>query len=304
MSKDVLVAVDGSPKDGRGIAVGMALAELEDAGVHLVQVIAPVAKSDMRHAQFLGIDPVSASGRIDVEQKLADMAQSLTSEFGRPVFWEIVENADPASELVRLARGRNVRVVVMGTRAARRGELALVGSVADRVMRESPKPVVLVPPGASDVAGRQMTIRRVLVPLDGSALSARAVDYFLALPNVAKLEYVLVRAVDREDYIAALRYLRVAADRFEARGAHAEARVIESTDPATPIAGAARELLVDMIAMSTRGAGGVRRLFLGSVAEEVVHESEFPVLLLTPTMLAEETQPDTRTREADEVHAR
>ena len=287
MSNDILVAVDGSRKDGRGIAIGLALAELADATVHLVRVMVPATGTEMSEARFLGIDPGAASGRIDVEKRLTDTARRLTSERGRAVFWEIVESADPAAELVRLASARDVRAVVMGTRAASRAGLALVGSVADRVMRESPKPVVLVPPRAADIEGREVTIQRVLVPLDGSELSARAVDYLLALPTIANLQYVLVRAVDRENYMAALRYLRVVADRFAARGALAEPRVIESTEPARPIASAARELLVDMIAMSTRGSGGLRRLFLGSVAEGVVHEAEVPVLLLTPTMLAE-----------------
>jgi nucleotide-binding universal stress UspA family protein len=289
MSNEVLVAVDGSRKDGRGTAVGMAVAELVDASVHLVRVIPPASGSEMSQARFLGVDPSATSGRIDVEQSLAEIAQRLTGEFGRPVFWEVVENADPATELARLVRARDARALVMGTRAASRAGLALVGSVADRVMRESPKPVVLVPPRASDMEGKQLTIRRVLVPLDGSPLSARAVEYFVGLAGVAKLQYVLVRAVDREDHISALRYLRAIAERFHARGAHAEVRVIESTEPATPIACAARELLVDMIAMSTRGAGGLRRLFLGSVAEGVVHDADVPVLLLTPTMLAEES---------------
>lgn len=295
MSDEVIVAVDGSPKDGRGIAIGMAIAELVEGSVHLVRVIAPASGRVMSQAEFLGVDPAASSGRVDVEHALARTAQGLTSEFGRSVYWEVVESADPAGELVRLARARDARAVVMGTRAASRAGLALVGSVADRVMRESPTPVVLVPPRAADLEGRHVTLRRLLLPLDGSPLAARTVDFFLALPNVTKLQYVLVRAVGREDYMAALRYLRVTADRFAARGALTETRVIESTEPATPIACAARELLVDMIAMSTRGAGGLRRLVLGSVAEGVVHDADVPVLLLTPTMLAEEPEGESRT---------
>jgi nucleotide-binding universal stress UspA family protein len=41
-----------------------------------------------------------------------------------------------------------------------------------------------------------------------------------------------------------------------------------------------------MIAMSTRGAGGLGRLVLGSVAQGVLRASELPVLLLTPRILA------------------
>ena len=88
--------------------------------------------------------------------------------------------------------------------------------------------------------------------------------------------------------------LRTAESRLEAVAARArahgattiETQVAEGADPAETIAAAVRECLVEMIAMSTRGAGGLRRLVFGSVAEAVVRASEVPVLLLTPATLA------------------
>ena len=65
-----------------------------------------------------------------------------------------------------------------------------------------------------------------------------------------------------------------------------ETQVGVGDDAAEIIAGAVREYLVEMIAMSTRGRGGLRRLVLGSVAEGVVRASEVPVLMLTPATLA------------------
>ena len=68
-----------------------------------------------------------------------------------------------------------------------------------------------------------------------------------------------------------------------------EVQVGEAIDVAAAIVGAVREVLPDFIAMSTRGASGLGRLILGSVAEGVVRSSELPVLLLTPRMLAQTT---------------
>jgi nucleotide-binding universal stress UspA family protein len=63
--------------------------------------------------------------------------------------------------------------------------------------------------------------------------------------------------------------------------------VVEADEPAEAIAATVREALVELIAMSTRGAGGLRRFVLGSVAEGVVRASEVPVMLLTPTDLGQ-----------------
>jgi nucleotide-binding universal stress UspA family protein len=128
----------------------------------------------------------------------------------------------------------------------------------------------------------------VLVPLDGSALSARALDYLLRLPSAAALEYALLEVVARNaDRPAAVRRLEDAARRVQNAGA----QVVDSDggvggEPAPIIAAAVRETLADVVAMSSRGASGVRRFVLGSVAEGVIRSCEVPVLLLTPASLA------------------
>jgi nucleotide-binding universal stress UspA family protein len=193
---------------------------------------------------------------------------------------------------------RDPLVVVMATRAAAPVGRALRGSVADRVMRESPRPVVLVPPGSDDMRGRHVHVGRVLVPLDGSALSSRAVDFLFALPHAARLEYVLLEAVAHGGaWGAADARLDAEARRLRARGAAVvETAVVESAEPAAAIVEAVREALADAIVMSTRGASGARRMVLGSVATEVVRRSEVPVLLLTPACLgaAEGPPPEPR----------
>lgn len=103
------------------------------------------------------------------------------------------------------------------------------------------------------------------------------------------MEYVLVEVV-AEKHRRATAELRLAktATWLRSRGAKGvEVVVLQSTDTATAIVRAVREVLVDAVVMSTRGAGGLGRLILGSVAEQVVRQSELPVMLLTPRMLAQ-----------------
>jgi nucleotide-binding universal stress UspA family protein len=72
-------------------------------------------------------------------------------------------------------------------------------------------------------------------------------------------------------------------ERLRAKALRVEARVITKTRPAEAILEAADRERVDLIAMTTHGEGGLRRLLLGSVAYKVVRGSHVPVLVLRPT---------------------
>ena len=289
MPNSVMVALDGSDKDARAMAVAAALADLAGAGLHLVRVFdTPVASLSAR-AGVLGVAAAARGLREAMRGALAGAADGLAASSGRPVTWEVLDGPDVAGALMRHAGERDARFVVLGTRAAGAAGRTLRGSVADRVMRESPRPVVLVPPGAEFMRGKQLRIGRVLVPLDGSALAAKSVDYLTGLPGARELEYVLLEVVppgdDAERALAEQR-LDAAAARVRAGGvATVEVAVLAASDPSAAITAAVREALVELIAMSTRGAGGLRRMVLGSVAEGVVRTSEVPVMLLTPTDL-------------------
>ncbi len=305
MLNEVMVALDGSEKEGRALPIALALSELAQVGVHLVRVVPATPARVSNQAELIGVDSLAASGGLDVEKQLSETARTLTSQSRRPISWEVVDAADVPTALINVAESRGVSAVVMGTRAATGAGLAIVGSVADRVMRECPKPVVLVPPGAADVSGKPVEIKRILVPLDGSELGERSVDFLLGLSHIDELEFVLVGVVhNRDDVPFVRRRLHVAADRFRGRSAAATPRVILSGNAANAIASAVREFLVDMIAMSTRGEGGLRRLILGSVAEGVVRAAEVPVLLLTPAMLASELARSTSVITTDRVTER
>jgi len=286
MANEVLVALDGSEKDGRAVAAALAVADLVNAHVDLVRVIPRVSDRVLNQAELVGLNRWQGGDRVEVEQQLARQATSLTTTAGRRIDWHVLEGASVSRLLVEAAECPDVQAIVMGTRGPTQVGL-LVGSVADQVMRESPKAVVLVPPGAADLAGRPVRFERLLVPLDGSNLAAHSVDFLLSLPRTHALELVMLEVVASPHEVAtAERRLRDLADRASSASVSAAQHVIVSDNTAKAIAGAVRELFVDMIAMSTRGLGGLRRLVLGSVAQSVVRAAETPILLLTPAMLA------------------
>src|SRR5688572_30443226 len=195
MTTTVLVPLDGSDKDDRALPAAAAVADLAGGDLHLIRVLDTPPESLSPHAGNLGVADVVRDLRSDVERSVRGIADRLTVDTGRPVTTEVAEGPDVAGVLVDRARERGTDLVVMATRAPGALGRALRGSVADRVMRESPRPVVLVPPGADDTRGRQIQLGRVLVPLDGSDLALRTIDHLLALPRASELEYVLLEVI-------------------------------------------------------------------------------------------------------------
>jgi nucleotide-binding universal stress UspA family protein len=116
--------------------------------------------------------------------------------------------------------------------------------------------------------------------------SLTVVDHLLALPNARELDLLLLQVVppepDHGPARKAEQALTALVERVRETGLTAEARVVEARDPAGVIVGTIRQDLVDFIAMTTRGAGGLARTMLGSVATAVVRASEVPVFLVTP----------------------
>jgi universal stress protein A len=142
----------------------------------------------------------------------------------------------------------------------------------------------------------KVKIERVLVPLDFSRASLKAIDYALALGSRfgAKLRFVhvldydyppptlaMMGAVipDAESGQNAKRRLKDIAKKY-AIDLPAENLNVVTGRAYHEICKLACQLEVDLIAISTRGHTGLKHLFLGSTAERVVQHATCPVLVV------------------------
>jgi nucleotide-binding universal stress UspA family protein len=286
LTATVLVALDGSDKDERAFPVAVRLAHLADGAVHLLRVL----DSSVENRSTDGGEPempgAPAAPRDQAGQGLREAAERLTPLVRRAVTWEVTDGQNIARVLLARTEEMNADFVVMATRAPGPVGRAIRGSVADQIVREGTRPVILVPPGADFLSGKQVHLRRGLVPLDGSAAAVSVLTHLLGLTRVNELEFLLLEVVppspNHGDAVRAEQRLTELTERLRARGVAAEVRIVEAGDPAAVIIDAVRQELVDFIAMTTRGASGLQRLVLGSVATEVVRKSEVCVFLVTP----------------------
>ena len=138
--------------------------------------------------------------------------------------------------------------------------------------------------------------KRVLIPLDGSALAEQALPHAIALAKHCQAELILLRVVEpfphargmslanlertrEQTHTWALEYLeRLAAD-VQQEGVSAQKTTVEGR-PHSVIAEYAETNQVDLIVMSTLGQSGLSRWLMGSVADRVVRGATVPVLLV------------------------
>lgn len=140
--------------------------------------------------------------------------------------------------------------------------------------------------------------RSILVPLDGSGLAEQALPFALAIAERgrSKIKLVLVHEPpttilgpeDAELYarveVAALRaereYLKGVIQRFRGGTAQALSSAVLKGKVAGTLARYASETRADLVVMTTHGRGGIRRVWLGSVADQLVRTLEVPILLV------------------------
>jgi nucleotide-binding universal stress UspA family protein len=142
--------------------------------------------------------------------------------------------------------------------------------------------------------------QRILVPIDGSATSERALQEAIKLA-AGKAQFRLVHVIeevyplDAEAYTfidyAALqeavnktgeRTLAQAAEKVRRSGMTAETALLDVPGErvASVIDGEALNWAADLIVIGTHGRSGLSRLLLGSVAEGVARGASVPVLLV------------------------
>ncbi len=151
--KKILIATDGSEHTEKAITHAIELAKLTGAGLHAVYVISIVSphaaleiKSDSGTGSYEAID-ASIEGLKNILRHEGDKAikyiEELANTEGVDVTKWILEG-QPAKEILKLAEEESVDIIVMGTLGRSGIEKFLLGSVADKVVRGSRIPVLVV----------------------------------------------------------------------------------------------------------------------------------------------------------------
>jgi len=133
--KNILVATDFGEASDAALAYGRALAKAFGATLHVIHI-----------ADNLFLRPVVGDPRSLEEAALRRIHARLTDEDRRALRARVVvESSDgPADAIVRYAAASDVDLIITGTHGRRGVVHALVGSVAEEIVRTAACPVLTV----------------------------------------------------------------------------------------------------------------------------------------------------------------
>ncbi|MBN9393567.1 MAG: universal stress protein [Chloroflexi bacterium] len=146
-----------------------------------------------------------------------------------------------------------------------------------------------------------MSDRKIVVPLDGSALAEQALPYGVALARREELNLLLLRVEPESEATSktigsitqgeALNYLELVRKEISQDGLpnrlpfdRIETQVIGGRS-AHELGAILNGLEVSQVVMTTHGRTGLSRFFLGSIAREAVEQLQAPVILIRPRAL-------------------
>jgi nucleotide-binding universal stress UspA family protein len=142
------------------------------------------------------------------------------------------------------------------------------------------------------------SVKKVVVPLDGSALSERALPYGVALARLEQVNLLLLRIEPEDETTSkvvgaiaqaeALNYLELVRKEISQEGLpnrlpfeQIEIQVVGGRSP-HELGAIINELEVSQVVMTTHGRTGLSRFFMGSIAREAVEQLQVPVILIRP----------------------
>jgi nucleotide-binding universal stress UspA family protein len=207
---------------------------------------------------------------------------------------QLVDEADPAEGILRTVSSTPDATLCMATHGHGGLRTAVLGSVAEKVVRRCTDPLVLVGP-ACRTALLPGEVGRLLVCSDGSDFSAAILPTAVSWATRLDLQPCIAEVVPPDETVnqagtavrnrqveAASARLERLADRFGESPHTASFEVLHGTPVSRSITGFADRLPAALVAMATHGRSGLTRTAMGSVAAEVARYSPCPLLLTRP----------------------
>lgn len=306
----ILVPLDGSRLAEQVLPYARTLAKGFNARVEVLRVVEPLPPIGL-------MDPFREVRRRELVTSLAKEAEEYLEKLSESFKLDgklvpnFVRMGNPESEIIQEAESVPGTLIAMSTHGRSGPGRWALGSIADKVLRGTANPVLIIRPRRLPAPDRPWKLENAIIPLDGTDLAEAALPHLAGLAGTLGLRVVLVRVtpstgeyhryakqipsgekapaylrefveisenVDSE----ALAYLHEVKNRLRDQGLRQIDEHLLHGAPAAAIVDLARQTPHDLIVMTTHARSGVQRWVLGSVADRVVRHSGTPVLFIRP----------------------
>lgn len=290
----LLVPLDGSALAESVLPVAVEFARRFAAKVTLLHVIERDAPQSIHGDQHLA-DEVSATGYLETLLRELEGQGIASSHHVHPN-----RERDVAASIAGHALELGNDLIVLSTHGSGGLRDVVIGSIAEQVIGRGAAPVLLLRPGAPP-AGQAFAVRRMVVPLDGSADSEQAVPSARAIGRAWQAEIVLVRAVPTRGDLPSERSAvavmlpgatravleieeAVAADYlFSVRKRIGDSLITQARtprgDPTTMVLRAVESSGADFVVMATHGRSGLGAFWADSVGHRLAERVTVPLLI-------------------------
>lgn len=273
----ILVAFDGSQSSRNALA--QTLAAFEQSWIKVL-VVMPVYEGDL---EMIGVRDLESLLHGPSDEMIGAAAE-ITRDDSARVNIEVARG-EAYEKIIDVAQRENCTLIVMGRRGLHRVERMLMGSVTEKVIVHSPTDVLVIPRDSS------IDWDDIYVATDGSPYSEAAMSKAVLFAQQAhgRLHAVSVVDIYPETYadapevVAKMEIRSVAAlddarQKAEEYGLEADTQLLHG-DPADEISKLVGGQKTSVIFLGNRGRTGLKKIFLGSVAQKVIGLGSNPVFV-------------------------
>lgn len=301
--RSIAVPLDGSKLAEHALPVAGAIARAARARLRLVLVHQlPPPPTDKESARLY----VSIEVALRKSQRayLRGLAARLADTWKTKV--TTVSPTGPVAETLKSwIEQAEADLVVMTTHGRSAVGRALLGSVADRLVRTLEVPIILLRPaedGTAPPAKGDWSPREIVAGLDGSRLAEAVLPTAVELARLFRVPLTLLQVIEPfpiaadpplpfptgydERITDSLRreaqdYLDSVAEGLKKEGVRASGAAMIGWNAAGTLLDLPPER-AGLVAVATHGRGGVQRALVGSVADKLVRGAQAPVLVVRP----------------------
>ena len=289
------MALDGSETSDYALNVAVKIGEVETSTIDLLHVTG--ARSQVVSATPV-FDPILGSSAVMIparaqtgadtergKKSLLDDRRELVLVQNLQCNTVLIESDDVSGEILKLASSGNYDLAVLGSRGLGGIKGFLLGSISQKVAKESKIPVLIV-------KQRVEGIPKILLGYDGSDEGKKALDFAISLGKKFKAQVrvativsvpispdaYVVTDIDRWEKEATVQNNN-AVSALKAEGINADGKVLDYADISRGLSEQVEKGSFDFLIVGSKGRGRLKSFLLGSVASGVANSAKTNVLI-------------------------